>query len=112
MNGADRYDVWNGSMPRATAVVSAIILNVEPGCRRALVTKLNWLPRRPGVTAVIALIAPVRGSIETIADDGSVGRSSTCVIAAFAARCSEGLIVVYTLSPPSRTVFDPYSCCS
>ena len=81
-------------MPRATAVVSAIVLNVEPGWRRALVTKLNWLPVWPGVTAVIALIAPVRGSIETIADAGSVGSVSTCEIAAVAAVCRPGLIVV------------------
>ena len=60
-------------------------MNVEPGWRRALVTKLNWLLLLPGVTAVIALIAPVRGSIETSADAGSVGSVSTCVIAAVAA---------------------------
>ena len=81
-------------MPRATAAVSVITLNVEPGCRRALVAKLNWLPLRPGVTAVIARMAPVRGSIETIADAGSVGSVSTCVIAAVAARWSPGAIVV------------------
>ena len=81
-------------MPRATAVVRAIALNVEPGWRRALVTKLNWFPLWPGVTAVIALIAPFRGSIETIAAAGSVGSVRTCVIAAVAAFCSPGLIVV------------------
>ena len=81
-------------MPRDTAVVSAIVLKVEPGCRRALVTKLNWFPCRPGVIAVIALIAPFRGSIETSAAAGSVGSVSTCEIAAVAARCSPGLIVV------------------
>ena len=81
-------------MPRATAVVSAITLNVEPGWRGPLVAKLNWLPLLPGVTAVITRIAPFRGSIETIADAGSVFSFNTCVIAAVAARCNAGLIVV------------------
>ena len=101
-----------GSSPWATAVVSAIVLNVEPGCRAPLVTKLNWLPVFPGVTAVIARIAPLLGSMETIAAAGSVGRSSTCVTATVAARCRPGRMVVYTLSPPSRTVFVPYASCN
>ncbi len=102
----------NGFSPSDTAVVRAIVLKVDPGWRAPLVTKLNWLPVFPGVTAVMARIAPLLGSIETIADAGSVGRSSTCVTAAVAARWSPGRMVVYTFSPPSRTVFDPYSCCS
>jgi hypothetical protein len=36
----------------------------------------------------------VRGSIDTIAEAGSVGLSRMCAIAARAARCSAGLIVV------------------
>src|SRR5207248_1453628 len=64
------------------------------------------------LTAVIARIAPVRGSIDTTAAAGSVERSSVFAIAAVAARCRPGRIVVYTFSPPSRTVFVPYSRCS
>ena len=92
--------------------MSAIVLNVDPGWRAPLVTKLNWLPVVPGVTAVIARIAPVRGSMDTIAAAGSVRSFSTCFTAAVAAFCNPGWMVVYTFSPPSRTVFAPYSCCS
>ena len=48
------------------------------------------------------------GSTETIAAAGSslYGRMSR--IALFASRCSRGSMVVYTLSPPCRTVFAPY----
>ncbi len=69
-------------------------LNVEPGWRRALVAKLNWLAAFPGATPVIARIAPVRGSIDTIDAAGSVRSVRTCVIAARAARCRRGLMVV------------------
>ncbi len=75
----------NGSRPCETAVVSAIVLNVEPGCRAPLVTKLNWFPVVPGVTAVIARIAPLFGSMETTAAAGSVDSFRTCVTAAVAA---------------------------
>ena len=59
-------------MPSLTAAASTNILNVDPAWRFACATRLNWLPLRPGVTAVIALIAPLRGSIETSAEAGSV----------------------------------------
>src|SRR5437763_1102181 len=52
-------------MPISTAAVSTKTLKVEPGWRRACATRLNWLPVRPGVTAVIARMAPVAGLIDT-----------------------------------------------
>jgi hypothetical protein len=78
--------VRNGSIPRATAAVSVIGLNVDPGWRRALVAKLYWLLLRVGETPTMARIAPVRGSIDTTAAAGSFGSVSTCVIEAVAAR--------------------------
>ena len=62
----------SGLIPMLTAAASTNILKVEPACRFACATRLNWLPSLPGVTAVIALIAPVAGSIETRADAGSL----------------------------------------
>jgi len=81
-------------MPWATAAVSTKTLKVEPGWRRAWTARLNWFPTWPGVTAFIARIAPVRGSIATSAEAGSVFRSSVSLIACSAARCSRGSIVV------------------
>ena len=40
-------------------------MNVEPACRRACATRLNWFLRRFGVTAAIARIAPFRGLFGT-----------------------------------------------
>ena len=64
------------------------------------------------MTAVIARIAPVPGSTETIAEAGSFRYGRISRIALFASRCRRGSMVVKTFSPPSRTVFAPYSRCS
>ena len=61
----------SGSIPSETASVRTYVLKVEPAWRRAWAARLNWFPVRPGVTAVIVLIAPLRGSMATIADAGS-----------------------------------------
>src|SRR5438105_15660914 len=62
LNGADRY-VVDGLMPSLIAVASTNILNVEPGCRRAEEAKLTWFLGLPGLTSVIAPIAPFAGLI-------------------------------------------------
>ncbi len=59
-------------MPCEIAVVSTIVLNVDPGWRRADDAKLTWFLGFPGLTSVIARIAPLLGLIETIAAAGSV----------------------------------------
>ncbi|HEX5246461.1 MAG TPA: hypothetical protein VFW41_04965 [Gaiellaceae bacterium] len=41
-NGADRYVVENGSMPRATASVSTNSLKLEPAWRFPCTARLNW----------------------------------------------------------------------
>ena len=61
-------------MPSLIAAASTKVLKVEPGCRRAWATRLNWLPVRPGVTAVMARMAPLAGLIETTAAAGSSRR--------------------------------------
>ena len=61
-------------MPSSIAAVRTKTLNVEPGWRRAWATRLNWLPVRPGVTAVIARMAPFAGLIDTSAAAGSSRR--------------------------------------
>ena len=71
----------SGSIPSSTAAASTNILKVDPAWRFACATRLNWLPEVPGVTAAIALIAPVAGSIETRAEAGSVGAESVSMIA-------------------------------
>jgi hypothetical protein len=71
-NGADRYDVVAGLIPSETAVVSTIDLKVDPGWRCADERKLTWFFVLPGVTSVIARMAPFAGLIETIAAAGSV----------------------------------------
>ena len=63
----------DGLMPWLIAVARSNILNVEPGCRRADEAKLTWFLGLPGLTSVIARMAPFAGSIETIAAAGSVG---------------------------------------
>ena len=77
MKGAERY-VVDGLIPWEIAVVSTIVLNVDPGCRRAEEAKFTWFFGLPGLTSVIARIAPLRGLIETIAAAGSVEYGSTC----------------------------------
>jgi len=61
-----------GSIPWSTAAARTNILKVDPAWRFACATRLNWLPELPGVTAAIALIAPLAGLIETSAEAGSV----------------------------------------
>jgi len=68
-------------------------LNVEPAWRADWAARLNWFPALR-TTAVIARIAPVPGSTETIAEAGSVRFGSTSRIALFASRCRRGSIVV------------------
>ena len=71
-NGAERYVVVAGLMPCETAVVNTSVLNVDPACLCAEERKLTWFFEFPGVTSVIARIAPFDGLIETIAAAGSV----------------------------------------
>src|SRR5262249_6801137 len=70
--GAERYSVDAGLMPCETAVVSTIVLKVAPACRCADDRKFTWFFELPGVTSVIARIAPFAGLMETIAAAGSV----------------------------------------
>jgi hypothetical protein len=58
-------------MPCSIAEASTNALNVEPASRADCAARLNWFLLLPGMTAVIALIAPVPGSTETIAAAGS-----------------------------------------
>ena len=58
-------------MPFSIAAASTNVLKVEPAWRVDCATRLNWLPFVL-TTAVIARIAPVPGSTETIAAAGSV----------------------------------------
>src|SRR5919197_3819570 len=99
-------------MPSEIAVVRTNILKVDPGCRRADDAKLTWFLGFPGLRSVIARIAPLLGLIETIAEAGSLEYGSVSLIAWSAKRCRRGSIVVYTFSPPDRTVFEPYCFCS
>jgi hypothetical protein len=57
--------------PRSTAATSTKVLNDDPVCRFPCETRLYWFVELFGVTATIALIAPVPGSIETSAAAGS-----------------------------------------
>ena len=84
----------SGFIPSAIAAASTNVLKVEPGCRRPCETRLYWLPLLPGITPTIALIAPLRGSIEISAEAGSVLSVSVPLIARLACRCSRGSIVV------------------
>ena len=94
VNGAERYEVAYGFMPCSTAAARANVLKVEPACRWALVAKLNWFALFPGATAVMARMAPFRGSIETTDEAGSPFSFRICLIAALAAFWKCGLIVV------------------
>ena len=84
----------SGSIPCSIAEASTKALNVEPAWRADCAARLNWFVVLPGITAVIARIAPVPGSTETIAAAGSSCRLSVSRIALFAARWSRGSIVV------------------
>ena len=57
--------------PARSPAASTNVLKVEPACRVDCATRLNWLPF-VRTTAVMARIAPVPGSTETIAEAGSV----------------------------------------
>ena len=61
-----------GLMPSEIAVASTSVLNVEPGCRWADDKKFTWFLELPGVTSVMARMAPFNGLMETIAAAGSV----------------------------------------
>ncbi len=56
----------------STAAARTKVLKVEPAWRRACESRLNWFLRVPGVTAVIARMAPFAGLIEITAAAGSV----------------------------------------
>ena len=92
MNGAE---VGRGRViPCEIAVVRTIVLKVDPGCRRADEAKFTWFLGFPGLTSVIARIAPLCGLIETIAAAGSLEYGSVRLIASSANRCRRGSIVV------------------
>ena len=74
--------------------MSANVLKVEPDWRRICETRLYWFVLLPGITAVIARIAPLRGSIAISADDGSLLLVSVRRIARLATFWSRGSIVV------------------
>src|SRR6266576_6823382 len=95
-------------MPCEIAVVSTIVLNVDPGWRRADEAKFTWFLGFPGLTSVIARIAPLLGLIETIAAAGSDESGSVRLIASSAIRCRRRSMVVYTFKPPELTVLGPY----
>ena len=80
-------------MPFSIADASTNVLNVEPAWRADCAARLNWLLGLR-TTAVIARIAPVPGSTETIAAAGSVRYGRMSRIALIALRCSRGSIVV------------------
>ena len=83
-----------GSIPRSTAAVSTNVLKVDPGWRRACERRLNWLFVLPGTIAVIARMAPLAGSMDTIAAAGSVLLVRVSLIAFCASRCQRGSSVV------------------
>ena len=70
------------------------VLKVEPACRRACATRLNWFLRLFGVTAAMARIAPFRGLMATSAAAGSPRSFSVSRIDRTAARWKRGSIVV------------------
>src|SRR5437763_58320 len=78
------------------------------GCRRAGEARWTWSSGRPGLASVIARIGPLVGWIAASAAAGSLEYGSVRLSALGASLCSRGSIVVYTRSPPLRTVFDPY----
>ena len=84
--GAERYWVVYGLTPWRIASVSTKVLNDDPACRRPCAAMLNWMFFFPGTTAVIALMAPFFGSIETIAEAGSPLWLSVVLMALTASR--------------------------
>ena len=70
VNGAERYCVANGLMPRMTASVRTNILNVEPACLCASAAMSNE-SCCPVCATAIARMSPVPGSMETIDPAGS-----------------------------------------
>ena len=84
----------SGSIPRSIAEASTKALNVEPAWRVDCAARLNWFFVLPGMTAVIARIAPVPGSTETMAAAGSLRYGSVWRMALFAARWRPGSMVV------------------
>ena len=83
-----------GLMPWWIASVRTKVLNDEPAWRVPCAARLNWTPRRPGMTAVIALMAPFLGLIETTAEAGSVRSVRFSLTARRAATWKRGSIVV------------------
>jgi hypothetical protein len=69
-------------------------LNVDPGWRRADDAKFTWFLGFPGLSSVIARIAPLCGLIETIAAAGSLEYGSVRLIASSANLWRRGSIVV------------------
>jgi hypothetical protein len=92
-NGAERYSVL-GLIPCLIASVRVNVLKAEPAWRRPCAAMLNWRFFLPGITAVIARMAPFFGLIETRAEAGSDGRLSVFFIALTASRCNRGTMVV------------------
>jgi hypothetical protein len=88
------YIVVSGLMPSRMASVRTKVLNDEPACRRPCAARLNWLFFFPGISAVIARIAPFFGLIETSAEAGSVFRFSVLCMAWVASFWNFGTIVV------------------
>src|SRR5881394_3453937 len=93
LNGAERYCV-DGLIPSEIAVASTNILKVDPGWRRADEAKLTWFLGSPGLTSVIARMAPFAGLIATTAAAGSLEYGNVRLIASSASRCRRGSIVV------------------
>src|SRR3954468_15629724 len=79
----DVYDVESGSTPSRSAVSSAMTLKEEPGWRWPWAARLNFdLPY--SCEDAIATMSPLRGSMETIAEDGP----TLPMVLAIAARAS------------------------
>src|SRR4030095_15239886 len=93
-NGADMYIVVSGLMPSRIASVSTKVLKEDPAWRRPWAARLNWLFFLPGISAVMARIAPFFGLIETRAEAGSVLRFSVLWIASVASFWNFGTMVV------------------
>jgi hypothetical protein len=83
-----------GLIPFSTAAARTKVLNVEPDWRRACDSRLNWFFLFPGITAVIARMAPFFGLIEITPAAGSSLRYSVSRIAFWAACWKRGSIVV------------------
>ena len=80
-------------MPRRSAVISAMTLNVEPGWRLPWAARLNFDVAYFCEDAM-ARMCPLFGSMLTSAADGSPGLARRLAIAVRASRCSLRSIVV------------------